>query len=204
MTSAKIEQIPLGAPGLKYVLGQLKRGNTLSQFLVPQWTEFRHAYTFLPQPIGPASLTDFASGGKLPRGTPQGDEYIVRTPDTNAVLCGIILAHLEAEKMNVCVFEDFLARRDDPSLSSFPGVFFSDREVYHFLLSSDREGSILSTLHAAHSIPQFVGVLSRCPVHRSTLEHASVTRDLLESLARDANAIIAGAYDGESYVIAER
>lgn len=204
MTNVNIQQIPLGAEGLNYVQSQLAGGHTLSQCLLPQWAEFRQAYTFLPHGIDPASMTDFESGGKLPGGTPQGDEYIVRTPDTNAVLCGDIRAHLEAAKMNVCIFENFLARRDDPSISSFPGVFFFEREVYHFLLSSDREDDIMSTLHAAHSIPQFVGVLTRYPGDRAGLERASVSQDVLQELARDARAVFAGAYDGEGYVIAER
>jgi hypothetical protein len=200
-----IEELSLGPEGLRYVYERLHAGKTLSQCLVGQWSAFHHSHTLLPRAAIAAGLTDFDSGGKLSVRTTDGSERFVRLPNTDQVLCQKIRGHLEASEMNVCILEDPVADRDDPYVARLARVFFLGREVYHYLLSSDpSEDTIAATLKAAKSIPQFIGVLTKYPFPAPTLERVSVASDVMEGLARDAQTIFAGAYDGESYVIVER
>jgi hypothetical protein len=203
--TAMIEQIPLGPEGREYVLGRLRAGHTLAQCLIEQWSGFRHAHTLLPHGIGTESLTDFASGGKLSAGRPDGGESVVRITNTNSVLIERIRKHLGAGEINACIFENAVAARSDPYVARLASVFFFEDEVYHYLLPSSRsDDTIAATVKAAKSIPQFIGVLTQCSVKAANLDRASVRSDFLQGVARDAQVIIAGAYDGESYVIVER
>jgi hypothetical protein len=71
-------------------------------------------------------------------------------------------------------------------------------------VSSNQDGdTIASTVNAAKSIPQFIGVLTQCSVKAANLDRASVPVAFLQGVARDTQVIFVGAYDGESYVIVE-
>jgi hypothetical protein len=200
-----IEQIFLGPEGREYVLGQLRAGHTLANCLIDQWSEFRQAHTLLPRGTSAESLTDFASGGKVSGGRPHEGESVVRIPNTDSVLVERIRAHLRTQASNVCILENAVADRGDPYIDKLGSVFFFEDEVYHYLLSTSRSDEMITaTVKAAKSIPQFIGVLTQCPTEARKLDRASVPLDFLQAVARSAQVIIAGAYDGESYVIVER
>jgi hypothetical protein len=200
-----IEKIPVGSEALDYVIARLQAGHTLSQCLLGEWSEFRRAHALLPSGLAAEVVTDFASGGKLVGGAPDGDPSIVRIANTDAVLGYSIAAYLKVDPKNVCIFENAFAGRADPHVARLSRVFFFEQEVYHYLSYSDHSDDVITaTLKAAKSIPQVIGVLTKCAGEVANPNHTSVSMSLLQSLAHNAQAIIAGAYDGESYVIVER
>jgi hypothetical protein len=203
--NAMVERISLGPEGLDYLLGRLQAGHKLAECLIDQWAGFQHVYTLLPRGIATDRLINFASGGRLSTGRPDGGESVVPIPNTDSVLVGIIRRHLRSHESNACIFEDAVAGRTDSCITKFGATFFFEHEVYHYLLSTNSGvGAIAATVKAAKSIPQFVGVLTRCSAEHVELARTSVSVDFLQDLARNTQAVIAGAFDGESYVIAER
>jgi hypothetical protein len=148
-------------------------------------------------------MTDFATGGILGAEAPPHGENVVRIPNTDGILCARISDHLNASSERACVLENAVADRADPYVARLPSTFFYGSEVYHCVLdtSGGRE-AIGRVVKAAKSIPQFVGVLTVWPGDLSRTDIDDVSLEQLRSLARSATLAFAGAYDGESYVLA--
>jgi hypothetical protein len=64
--------------------------------------------------------------------------------------------------------------------------FLFGQEVYHYLVSSSQDGdTIASTVNAAKSNPQFIGVLTQCSVKAANLDRASVPVAFLQRVSQD-------------------
>jgi len=137
----------------------------------------REVTTFLPSEITDTEAKQFTDG-KLPEPPPEAHRYFtakhgsrwrqVPTPDTNQVLVEIIEGFLTADEGRVCLFEDAVARADDPWLSSADTrvLTFKD-EVYHFLSRTDDRERIIKTIRRATTEWQSIAVMThiRVAVH---------------------------------------
>jgi hypothetical protein len=82
-----------------------------------------------------------------------------------------------------------------------PHVFTCGDEVLHVVTTGANETEVLQVIEAAHSIPQFVGCIAEYGNWRSAAHDIDV--NTVKEVAQTSFVIIVGAYDGESYVIAE-
>lgn len=200
-----VDRVPLGPEGLAYVRRRLEMGKTLARSVAAANPQLGGIFTLLPSGAKIADLADFDSGGKLP-GIEDRSRAIRPIPNTDAALAALIQEYLSGERGRVCVFENFNAEPDDPYLARMRGLLFHDNEVYHFITAARaaQAGGVASIIAEAKSIPQFVGILTSQPDGMAMdSEHNTVGADLLQQLAIRTRAVIVGAYDGESYVIAE-
>src|SRR5690349_22612286 len=102
----------------------------------------------------------------------------------------------------VCIFEDALARSDDPWISCRDTriLTFND-EVYHFLSQNDIAEQIVKTIRRATTAWQTVGLMTYLKPHNRIKDGLEIGVDELQVFADRASKIVVGAYDGEGYLI---
>lgn len=207
-----LQKVPLGAKAIAYIRGRLETGLTLSTLLLSsQDLDRGEIFTFLPPGLSDKETEDFSHGGKLPEPLPS--EWRVRRgavmkPIPSAIdeLAAMIQVFLsDAGRHPVCLLENFPAKRGDPFLARLASkTVFYDQEVYHVLgPSSSAKERIMQTIREAESLPTFVGALAALRPELSLDVDAieTLSRRELSSVARSAETIVVGAYDGESYLV---
>jgi len=133
-------------------------------------------------------------------------EYVTFKPvlNTNAHLVNMIHEYLQKEKDNICIFENFEAKKSDPwSESRKVNLFFYKDEVYHLLSNKNfSTRSIDQELRWASTVYHFMGVMSSLPIeNQKTTESHELSDTEWDIVVSNLKRIIVGAYDGESYLI---
>ena len=165
--------------------------------------------TYAPQDSPEDSLYQFREGGKL-KIDPATIVYqeggrLEPIPNTNSWLIAIVQGHLRGGPDRVCVFEDSMSSPSDAWIAGSrlrPQVF--ENVVYFALFNRDAEDKqkVENTIRHTKNVWLFYGVMSSLPeeMHLDP-EGGPINSDVLEMLARRAEKIVVGAYDGESYLI---
>lgn len=198
-----MKRVALGPEALAYVADRLNWGLTLGELIAARGWVGAEPYTWLPGNHDPAHLHDFERGGMLPIPDGKRPGQTHRIPDTNEELAEHIASYLDGGATRICVFENALACRDDPHTTSEPNVVTFDREVYHVLRGpSIPRDHVCDVIRAARTVLSSITVLSS--VRHDWVLSETFSQQELEEIADRAVEVIAGAYDGESYVVAKR
>lgn len=214
--SATYTEARLGQAAGQFMKECLASGNTLARLVLETLRlEQSEITTFLPLGTAPESVQDFGSGGKLP--APPSSEWkyaqagneslrMVPVPNTDAELGAKIKEYLLSGNNRVCVLEDALKKPSDPVLSALTTKYATyGSEVYHLLLQEHaQDDSIFTAMKSAKSIPTFIGVMTSCARPRELATTGEISVDELRELAKRAEIVFVGAYDGEGYLLWRR
>ncbi len=192
---------------LRYVQSALSDGRTLSACLLREAPiERAHFHTWLPEGVPEEKRYDFHMGGKVPYKEepiylPSGGA-LIPTGNTDEEVVQYICTYLGLRDDLAFVIEHPFAQPSDPWIERYvpprgTGLIFWDDEVY---LYGDREADsegIGAILRQGSSIwPPTIAVLTRA----DGLAHNLWSPDLV---AHYTSVLIVGAYDGESFILAE-
>ena len=194
------KEIPLGSEAVKYIHSCLGSGKTLSSLVLETCDlDNGKVATYLPTDIDLATITQFDVGGKL------GETAVWKKlgSQTDVWLASQIRSFLSDENKRIIVFENALARPNDPWLARRQSQIFTFKEeVYHFLLRKDAEKRKIRKAIRDATSHLFIGIMSSVlsdaclPQQRQVL-----TADELRGFAERTESIVVGAYDYEGYVI---
>lgn len=109
---------------------------------------------------------------------------------------------LRKGEMRLALFENSMARKEDEWLQrSHSRLVFSGSNVFHFSQSGDSADEVEQTIREAQNPNLLIGAL----IESRRLDHRSdVAGKDLDALASHTIAVISDAFDGESFVVAER
>jgi hypothetical protein len=207
-----VREVIVGQEALDFLCGQLALGKTLARSLLHRLTT-RAGLIVAPVPddVPESSVLEFTEGLWSPAPEEAGETVvapdgsrmrIVPKPNLDSWLIEKIRAYLarEGPDPRVCVFENDSASPDAPWLRLRPiRTLTFDEEVYHVVRRGDTDDVIAATVRASQSW-LFVGIFSTAPRGQDITATRSLTAPQLEELARNAEAVLLGTYDGEGYL----
>jgi hypothetical protein len=207
-------RVQLGQAGLQYVIDYLKEGRGLAKLLLQRGDLARgHVSTILPDEISEKAALAFEYG-LLPEPPPQTHIYYddggrrwtaVPKPNLEFLSVPTIAAFLRHAPKNACVLEDTNGRPSDPWVSNAEtDLILTEDEVYHYLAASPAPAKerILAALRSARDW-RFLGILTS--TERPLLERREwFTLNEFAALAKNAQQILVGAYDGEGIIFWEQ
>ena len=149
--------------------------------------------SYLPAELSPEVIREFGLSIFLRSGFAMKDEVELKFVD-------FISSFLSNSNRRCAVFES-LWRTDDLGLATEEIPYFiCEKSVYYCLQFQDLT-YIRKALQSARQYP-FVGALISQPKTTSEItSHQTVTSDILELLAVNANSVLVGAYDGEGFLV---
>ena len=213
MAKEHLTERHLGPEAITYIKDRLSHGLTLASFLLQRDDlDDGTVLTCLPETTSQEDALDFKSGGKL-RPDPSEIRYrqegtrgfrMEPVPNTGEWLASVLQELLETDPRSLCLFEDEVARPDDPSLSSSGAQALAfQSEVYHVLSHNDAQNleRITATIRQATSWLT-IGVISSLDTVSDLVGDArTVDLGTLRSVADRASQIVVGAYDFESFLV---
>jgi hypothetical protein len=196
---------------VKYIRRQLGQGKSLAKTLL-ETVDFEQGdiITLSPTPLSPTEAMQFERGH-----TPQtptkperikiGDSFYLAVPKTTAYeqLAETIYDELTTRR-SVCFLENYLAEAHDGWLQRAKSrVVTHGNEVYHALLSADRDkDNIVAAIREWH-LPTCIGALGS--MNEETSAHIAsariITTGQLTAFAETVQSVFVGAYDEEGYVV---
>ena len=187
------KKLTLTEPAKRYLAGRLGVGGLLAKFLLRHvdLTE-GEVFTFLPADSKPHRIQDFSNGG------------VAKAKESVSCLVGLIREFLRSDSRKVVLFEDELARKGDPCVAKFgTRMMFHGDVIYHYLTHEDLEPERIAwTIIQADSPHLFIAVMTTTPPLRSPFGKSTEIRtNMLRILAKAADQIVVGAYDGEGFLI---
>jgi hypothetical protein len=192
-----------GPLSFDYIRSQLSLGRSLSHMLNTMPIEKGKVFSFVPADTSKEKLYDFSSGGIY-----LFDKEILKTTkivpvrnDSKPLVIDEIITHINADKMNCCIFEDPNAMPKDP----FHGVEFlnfNNEEVYYFFDQGNVQYQEIKKAFIFSEAYIFLCILSSLELDiRITHESGFITGSLLELLVEGVNSFFVRAYDGEGYLL---
>ncbi len=189
---------------LEYVQSVLSEGRTLSVCLLREAPIERASFhTWLPEQTCDEARHQFRTGGKLP---PAGDPIylssggvLVPINNTNLQVAHYLWELLKQRENSVLIVEHQLALPSDPWIQRYvpphgTGLLFWQDEVYFY---GDSEAG-------SEGLEAIIRKSGHCPIGVVTENREHTNTDWSpEFAARNASLLIVGAYDGESYILAE-
>ncbi|HMS84685.1 MAG TPA: hypothetical protein PKD12_13625 [Nitrospira sp.] len=202
-----LTQRPIVAHEAKtYIRECLEEGKTLARVLLEvQDLERGSITTFLPPEITETDAILFTTGGKLSRLAGEivqlaGEAGLALRMEpkatTESCLARLLSSGLKADCRRICIFENALAKPDDPYLrTSNVRMLVHKQEVYHLVIQRDLSSDqIVKAIRVAMSPTLFIGALTYGSVDRSFPELIeNVASDELKGLAKKAISIVVGA-----------
>jgi hypothetical protein len=170
-----------------YVWRQLREGSSLSRELLARGTPIRKVWSFMPS--GSRDVPVHFEGGQI-------DDHSGRL----SALVAYILEYLNQGPATCAVFENAGSEPDYPWLQHSNVPWFSqENEVYHYLAGPGHSSSAIARLLSTAATDRLVGVLTHC----DTALGPRVAPDAIQRLARNASAVIVGAWDGAGELVWE-
>jgi hypothetical protein len=191
-----------GLSAFNYIRRQLDLGKSLSKILNAISIEKGKVFSFVPEDTSEAKLYNFDSGGIY---TFDGEnlkttKMVPVRNDSKSLVIDEISAHINANKMNCCIFEDPIKLPIDP-LYDIEFLNFNNEEVYYFF---DTENNQYQDIKKALTLSEdyvFLCALSSLkPDIKISYKSGSITGSLLEVLVERVNSFFVRAYDGEGYL----
>jgi hypothetical protein len=188
----------------KYFIDHINSGKFLSEKIV-KTINFQDGsfFTLLPENANLEYLYNFPFGGIL-----KGSVRVFNTPFSNAwsvpnidkELSEFISIFLKASIDRISVFEDVIRKPKDPHVGGIHGIdvkLYGD-EIYYFAKSNASENSILEAIQVTGVVWHFLAVLTQGNIPSKLSEQD------FDTICENLSYVIAGAYDGEGYIIWER
>jgi hypothetical protein len=115
------------------------------------------------------------------------------------------VSNLLGSPNSFCILENSLAAVGDPWLERAASrLATSDREVYHFLTSTDHDVvSVHAAVRESRHLPMSWGAVGQVPTKLSSASGRRIvlTTDEVKEFAESVRCVFASAYDGEDYLI---
>jgi len=197
---------------LKYLHDQLAGGKTLSSFLLQTVQRSNGALSYMsPRPLSPEEAIEFETAHTFDFSSPQR----VKIGNISGIYCPVPNTKLElvdsvktrlVDADHFSFLENSLAAPSDPWLKRAKSRILVHRdEVYHLAAySKSVSEDVLSAVSEASNAMSLVGMVGRIPNAIALLDPAQpLSLEELEVIARSAECIFVGAFDGEGYVIWE-
>lgn len=209
----KFQEFTLGVDAAKYMRECLLDGHTLAKYLFERLdVDSGRVITFFPPGVDTEIVKQaFRHGGVLPEPPPEthviysNGRRMVPIPNTNDGLIERIRDYLCGGKGRFCIFEEAYARPSDPAmLTKHVPFLILNEEIYYFLSWKDIDyNKIKQAINAAGNFyPGLIGALTELPEKQElNFENKIISSEQLHILAKRAEKIIIGAYDGEGYLI---
>jgi hypothetical protein len=205
--------VTVGSEGTRFLNGYLVRGHRLAKLLNRHDLSKGTSSVWIPAGMPMEQALEFDVGGKFQsdsnRRVPGIGEIVERTPNCDDQLASLITQFLAETEGGVCVLENMMAEPSYPYVKEFESMIcsFGD-EVYH-VVSSPRSGELEQARIAiaeAKSIPVFVAALTTYGTDcgPNLISGGEISEPCLSGLAARTMVIVAGIYDGESYLIWRR
>ena len=186
-----LRPIPNRSAAIAYLRANLESGHALARHLLALPLDAGSVAATLPADAPDPAFSRFDAGGVTHRAA------------TEPELAALVLGHLRQGGGRVAVFEDALSRRGDPVLAKQGGRYaFVGDEVYHVLLPGDDGGQVIAAARRATSF-SFIGVLTSTPGD-GLAGGQELSPERVEALARRAEHVLVGAYDGEGVLVWSR
>ena len=210
----ELVETELDSRAVEYLRYVLRNGHKLAELVLRDvnLTEGQ-IRTVLWQGCPIDDLYKFSSGGKTLRTPPsletgKGAASVVPIVSLVRPIAKRLAALLSSIKDGVLLLEDVVALRTDGSVSRLtpPPLFYSNF-IYHFAMSDQATPPrIERAMKLASSLPFAWGLLSSIDIQiqKRLLASRELTLSDLEILAANCEALLVGAYDGESYLLWER
>jgi hypothetical protein len=188
---------------INYFIDHVKCGNFLSEMLIKK-INFHNGsfFTLLPDNANLENIYDFPFGGIL-----KGSERVYNTPFSNAwsvpnidiELSEFIHKYLLKNLMNFAVFEHVIAKPEDPRLkiNDITIAIFKD-QVYYVAFKKTSTDLIEKIVRKTGRVWHFLAVLTQGNIP------SKLTEKDFDTICENLSYVIAGAYDGEGYIIWEK
>jgi len=197
---------------IDYTRQQLGSGNSLAKFLLEGF-DFKTGTVFVLSavPVSTIQITEF-NWGHVPLAEESAQYVTIESqpflayPKANSyeLITEVIYSSLQ-ESERVCVLENMLASPGDPWLKRAKSrVATHGAEVYHIVAATERlREKIVDAVREAASLPVFTGAIGWQPPDPILADagDATISTGQLRTLAKTADCIFVGAYDGEGYVV---
>lgn len=189
---------------IPYVKACLKDGNfACAQILNTLDFSLGTFFTYLRPQSDLSLLYQFETGGISPKIDPKS--YKPSDFNIDSYLANYLNDRINQSKNNLCVFEDVLSFWDDKHLLPLKNknlVYKFKNEIYYILDDFNSEiATIKNCINTADALWHFVCFLTSSKDFKK--HHDELTSHDLTNLAQSIDALIIGAYDGESYVFWE-
>ena len=190
----------LGIEAIDYIRTSLADGKTLSRLILNVHNlDEGEVTTYLPKDVNSTTMLQFRVGGKV--AVHPGPPKMVS--ETNIWLASEIRSFLNRDNHRIVVFENALAKPDDPWLRTRNAqAFFYEDDVYHFLTRKDAETDKVEKAIRDATSHLFIGAMSSMTPQTPFPEQSRrATRDQIKTIAGRTERIVVGAYDYEGYII---
>lgn len=188
---------------ISYFIEHISCGNTLSSKIVKQ-IDFNEGKFFiiLPTVIDQSKLYDFPNGGIIKPIYHHSKMQTYGVIHTMHWPVSQLLYNLIQSKRNSClIIEDCICKSSDPNIEIQNAKLLSyGSEVYQYLDQSNSVKDIHLTLRVSEQVWHSFAVLTS----KVKSLQPMLTEENLEFFSKQAQTIIAGAYDGEAFIIWEQ
>lgn len=205
-----LKEFEFGSEAISYIRWILSQGKTLSKLLLDLPLEDGRVRTYLPETVSEEATRQFKHGGVIKRSDVRVQRgklifELVERKESDLQLATVIADYLHGGASRHAIFEDALHNPGDPGLAKTEGRFFTHgTDVYFFLTAQDQDVDFITTTFRAAKSYLFTGVLTEGAASGLIQANRPVQVETLEELARNANHILIGAYDGEAELIWSR
>lgn len=200
----------LGTEAIEYIQERLSNGRSLARSLLNTLAlASGSVLTCISPDVSDVDANTFLEGKVLRQ--PSLDErkpakggYMEPIPNADDWLSRRIHEFLTGGPRRVCIMENQLSGRNDPWLATARShVLKSEDDVFHFLSSSTNSlDEISDALNECGSVfPPIIAALTTLDDSDFSPDEGAINQPQIAAFAKNASAIIVGAYDGESYLI---
>jgi len=195
-------RVQLDSRAAEFVAQKLVSGHSIGRAVAEHSARLKNRWTIAPEHSDDVSLYRFDAGGLL-AGSPRSGS-ISPIPNTDDHLTQFLSELLNSSPTKACLIEDFNARTHDQFLAKTSGLLIYGVEVSHLLRGPTDNEKIAAKIRETRSIPHFVGFIGDYDLSMpKQFDRIEISLDDVNRIAAKTTAVFVGAYDGESYVIAE-
>ena len=214
---AEFAERTLGVEGKDHIRKRLQTGKEFARHILDAVDlESGIAFSYLPTDFPQERTSHLTEGGLVPidpstirrfigkDGQRYRMEPLPQIAD-NWVL-GKVQAYLSEGSKRLCICEDWMPSKSDPFWlkpdKHREWATFVDEDVYYVLLPGDPSDRILWALRTADGPwPGLLAAMTTAPEESPDLDDRSLLPSDWRSLAENTQALVVGAYDGESLVL---
>jgi hypothetical protein len=192
-----MKKVKTGTEALQYLRQELRQGNDLAHQLLGLNLEGGEGFTFLPTGLSSSQIADF--GESL--GYLSGEGVL---NDFQEILLGGLARYLHYN-WNLVVFETVWGPPTESRLPKVSNYFVYSGCKYDFLTWNDQtsKSTLIDYILDAQGYPTIIVLTKNTRDELVLSPQRQIQESILEELARNAEYIIVGAFDGEGYLFWE-